>query len=106
MSHSPNADNEHGLVVQEDKPQLKRPPMYKVIMLNDDFTPMDFVVELLNSFFAMNKEKAIQVMLQVHTLGRGVCGVFTREIAETKVHQANNYSRTHQYPLLCTMEEA
>lgn len=106
MSSPNHTDHEHGLVVQEATPKLKRPPLFKVVMLNDDFTPMDFVVELLCTFFAMNKEKAIQVMLQVHTQGRGVCGVFTREIAETKVHQVNNYSRTHQYPLMCVMEEA
>lgn len=106
MSRSSHVDREHGLVVQEATPKLKRPPMYKVVMLNDDFTPMDFVVELLCTFFAMNKEKAIQVMLQVHTQGRGICGVYTHEIAETKVHQVNNHSRTNQYPLTCVMEEA
>ncbi|MBI2381087.1 MAG: ATP-dependent Clp protease adapter ClpS [Gammaproteobacteria bacterium] len=106
MSRSSHTEQEHGLVVQEATPKLKRPPMYKVVMLNDDFTPMDFVVELLCTFFAMNQEKAIQVMLQVHTQGRGICGVFTHEIAETKVHQVNNYSRTNQYPLTCVMEEA
>jgi len=80
--------------------------MYKVILLNDDYTPMEFVVQVLETFFRMDREKATQVMLHVHTRGMGVCGVFTREIAETKVTQVNDYSRDHQHPLLCTMEQA
>lgn len=97
---------DEGLAVQEAKPKLKRPPLYKVVLLNDDFTPMDFVVHVLEVFFGMSREKATQVMLHVHTRGKGVCGVFTYEIAETKVAQVNEYSRRHQHPLLCTMEEA
>ena len=80
--------------------------MYKVILLNDDYTPMEFVVQVLERFFGMNRERATQVMLHVHTRGMGVCGVFTREIAETKMHQVNEYARSNQHPLLCTMEEA
>jgi ATP-dependent Clp protease adaptor protein ClpS len=80
--------------------------MYKVILLNDDYTPMEFVVLVLERIFAMNREKATQVMLHVHTRGMGVCGVFTREIAETKMHQVNEYSRSNQHPLLCTIEKA
>lgn len=80
--------------------------MYKVILLNDDYTPMEFVVEVLESFFAMDRAKATQVMLHVHTRGVGVCGLFTREIAETKVVQVNDYARSNQHPLLCSMEEA
>lgn len=95
-----------GTAVQEAKPRLKRPPLYRVILLNDDFTPMDFVVDVLMRFFAMSEEKATQIMLHVHSRGVGVCGVFTRDIAETKVQQVNEYSRSHQHPLLCTMEEA
>ena len=95
-----------GLSLQEARPKLKRPPMYKVVLINDDFTPMDFVVQILQSFFSMNREKATQVMLHVHTRGKGVCGLYTRDIAETKVAQVNEYSRSHQHPLLCTMEEA
>jgi len=95
----------NGTAVAEAKPKLKRPPMYRVMLLNDDYTPMDFVVEVLETFFQMNKEQATQVMLHVHTRGAGVCGVFTREIAETKVTQVNEYSRSHHHPLLCTMEE-
>ena len=76
-----------------------------MVLLNDDYTPMEFVVEVLEVFFGMNREKATQVMLHVHTRGRGVCGVFTREIAESKVAQVNEYARLNQHPLLCTMEK-
>jgi ATP-dependent Clp protease adaptor protein ClpS len=107
MSDSnPLHDNDSGLVVQEAKPQLKKPPLYKVILLNDDFTPMDFVVEILTDFFHMSEEKATQVMLQVHTQGVGVCGVYSKDVAETKVHIVNEYSREHHHPLMCAMEEA
>ncbi|MFO1372613.1 MAG: ATP-dependent Clp protease adapter ClpS [Candidatus Competibacteraceae bacterium] len=99
-------DQERGLIVEPAKPELKQPPMYKVILLNDDYTPMDFVVQILESFFGMSRGKATQIMLHVHTRGRGVCGVYTHEIAETKVAQVNEFSRRHQHPLLCTMEEA
>ena len=95
---------DHGVAVETSKPELARPPLYSVMVLNDDYTPMDFVVEVLMRFFSMNLEKATQVMLHVHTRGRGVCGVFTREIAESKVAQVNEYARMHQHPLLCTME--
>ena len=102
----PFKDADGNIAVQETKPQLKRPPMYKVILLNDDFTPMDFVVEILTSFFNMSVERATQVMLQVHTQGVGVCGTYTKDVAETKVHIVNEYSREHHHPLMCTMEEA
>lgn len=97
---------EGGLALEEAKPRTKRPPLYKVILLNDDFTPMEFVVEVLERFFGMGRDKATQIMLHVHTRGKGVCGVFTYEIAETKVAQVNDYSQQHQHPLLCTMEAA
>lgn len=97
--------NDGDLAVQEAKPKLKQPSLFKVVLLNDDFTPMDFVVEILKIFFAMTEEKATQVMLHVHTRGVGVCGVFSRDIAETKVQLVNDYSRQNQHPLLCTMEE-
>ncbi len=107
MSDSnPLHDNDSGLIVQEAKPQLKKPPLYKVFLLNDDFTPMDFVVEILTDFFHMSEEKATQVMLQVHTQGVGVCGVYSKDVAETKVHIVNEYSREHHHPLMCAMEEA
>lgn len=98
--------HEHGLAVAEAKPDVARPPLYQVVLLNDDFTPMDFVIVVLETFFGMNRELATQVMLHVHTRGKGVCGVFTRGVAETKVTQVNDFSRTHQHPLLCTMEKA
>ena len=95
-----------GVAVEAVKPKLTQPPLYKVILLNDDFTPMDFVVEVLQKFFGMDLGKATEIMLHVHTRGMGVCGVYTRDVAETKVHQVNNYSRENQHPLLCTMEKA
>ena len=103
---NPSEDRETGLTVQEARPKLRRPPLFKVLLLNDDYTPMEFVVQVLETFFGMTREKATQIMLHVHTRGVGVCGVYTRDIAETKVQQVNDYSRTHQHPLMCTMEEA
>ena len=92
------------LALEEAKPKLKRPPMYKVVLINDDYTPMEFVVHILEAFFGMNREKATHIMLNVHTKGKGVCGVYPRDIAETKVAQVNEYSRQNEHPLLCTME--
>ena len=94
------------LVLQEARPRLKKPPLFKVFLLNDDFTPMEFVVDILKHFFGMDEERATQVMLHVHTRGMGVCGVYSRDIAETKVRQVNDHAREHQHPLLCDMEEA
>jgi ATP-dependent Clp protease adaptor protein ClpS len=99
-------DDDGGLAVAPARPRLKRPPMYKVILLNDDYTPMEFVVHVLEHFFRMDKEKATRVMLHVHTQGVGVCGVFSKDVAETKVEQVNEFSRANQHPLLCDMEEA
>lgn len=93
-----------GLALQEAKPKLKKPPLYKVVLLNDDYTPMEFVVELLELFFRMNREQATHVMLTVHTQGKGVCGIYTKDIAETKAAQVNQYARDHQHPLLCEIE--
>ena len=95
-----------GLVLEETEPRLKRPPLYKVLLLNDDYTPMEFVVQVLMMFFAMDNAKATRVMMSVHTKGKGICGTFSHEIAETKVDQVNEYSRLNQHPLMCTMEEA
>lgn len=106
MSEKEKHQSDDGLAVDEAKPKLKRPPMYKVVLLNDDFTPMEFVVQILQEFFRMDRETATRIMLQVHTQGKGVCGIYTRDVAETKVMQVNDYSRTHQHPLLCTMEQA
>ena len=99
-------EEKHDLEVEEAAPKLKKPPMFKVLLQNDDYTPMDFVVEILESLFYMSHEKATQIMLHVHTRGAGVCGVFTRDVAETKVAQVKDYSNASQHPLLCTMEEA
>ena len=108
MAQTPDKLHEpqHGALVEEARPEIARPPLYQVLLLNDDFTPMDFVVVVLETFFNMDRERATQVMLHVHTRGRGVCGVFTREVAETKVTQVNEFSRSHQHPLLCTLEKA
>lgn len=102
----PGTERTHGLTVEEARPEVVRPPLYQVLLLNDDFTPMDFVIVVLETFFSMDRERATQVMLHVHTRGKGVCGVFTREVAETKVTQVNEFSRSNQHPLLCTMEKA
>ena len=103
-SGSEPGDSEGNLAVLESKPKLKRPPLYKVMLLNDDYTPMDFVVEILEKFFSMNREKATHVMLAVHIHGKAVCGVYTRDIAETKSAQVNQYAREHQHPLLSEIE--
>jgi len=97
-------DADGGLALENARPELKKPPLYKVVLLNDDYTPMEFVVEVLEVFFLMNREQATQVMLTVHTQGKGVCGVYTRDIAETKAAQVNQYAREHQHPLLCEIE--
>ncbi|MDQ7090820.1 MAG: ATP-dependent Clp protease adapter ClpS [Methylococcales bacterium] len=106
MSNSNPFDDDGDLAIQESKPQLKRPPLYKVLLLNDDFTPMDFVVEILTDFFNLDFEKATLVMLQVHHDGVGVCGTFSKDVAETKVHFVNEYSRENHHPLMCSMEKA
>lgn len=88
----------------ETQAELKVPRMYKVLLLNDDYTPMDFVVEVLKRFFYMTQDLATQVMLEVHFRGKGICGVFTHDIAETKVALVNEYALAHEHPLLCSME--
>jgi len=90
--------------VAEPKTEVVPPPMYQVVLLNDDYTPMDFVVEILQYFFHMEREKAVQVMLQVHYQGKGECGVFSRDVAETKVYQVNDFANQSEQPLHCTME--
>lgn len=94
------------VVVGEARPRVKQPPLFKVVMINDDFTPMEFVVQVLQSFFYHPHEKAVQIMLQIHTQGRGIAGLYPAEIAETKVAQVNAYARKHQHPLLTVMEKA
>ena len=98
--------SDHGLLVEEAQPKVKQPPLYNVVLLNDDYTPMEFVVDVLERFFRMDRSAATRVMLEVHTRGKGICGVFTYEIAETKVAQVTTYSRDNQHPLMCTLEEA
>ncbi len=95
----------HSLIVEEAAPRLRQPPQYQVVLLNDDYTPMEFVVDVLERIFGLDRTRATRVMLEVHTRGKGICGVFTFEIAETKVAQVTSYSRQNQHPLLCTMEE-
>lgn len=101
---SPPADG--GLALAPERQAVAPPPRYIVWLLNDDFTPMEFVVIVLQKFFSMDREKATSVMLTIHRQGRGVCGIYPRELAETKVEQVNSFSRMHEHPLQCVMEEA
>lgn len=95
-----------GLALEEARPRVKKPPLYKVVLLNDDYTPMDFVVNVLKKFFSLSDDSATRVMLHVHTRGRGVAGTYIYEIAETKVVQVNDYAQQNEHPLQCTLEEA
>ncbi len=95
-----------GLATATAKPKLQQPPKYKVIMLNDDFTPMEFVVEVLISFFHMDLEKASQIMMAVHMQGSAVCGIFTRDVAETKAALVIDFARENEHPLMCNVEVA
>lgn len=96
--------NPEGELLTEVRPRLKRPPKYKVIMLNDDFTPMDFVVFVLKSFFHKTQEEAVEIMLNIHNKGAGLCGVFTRDVAETKIEQVLLLAKQNEHPLRCVME--
>ena len=91
-------------LLEQAETQLSEPKMYKVMLLNDDYTPMDFVIEVLQKFFDMDEQKATQIMLHVHTRGQGLCGIFTHEVAETKTAQVNEYAREYEHPLLCVTE--
>jgi ATP-dependent Clp protease adaptor protein ClpS len=107
MADKDSGADEHlegDLALQDAKPKLKKPPLFKVVLLNDDYTPMEFVIEVLEVFFRMTREQATHVMLTVHTQGKGVCGIYSRDIAETKMTQVNQYSREQQHPLLCEVE--
>ena len=104
MSNHPERLGDSGLAVQETKPKLKNPRLYRVILLNDDYTPMEFVVIVLEKFFSKPREQAVQIMLHVHQRGTGVCGLYPLEIAETKVQQVMDFAQEHQHPLQCTME--
>lgn len=97
---------EGDLAVQETRPQLAPPPRYKVVIMNDDYTPMDFVVEVLESFFNLNREQATRVMLTIHTEGQATVGLYTRDVAETKAAQVVDYAQQNQHPLLCRVEQA
>ncbi len=101
----PEEDESEGLALHEAQPDVVPPPMYRVVLLNDDYTPMDFVVEVLEKFFAMDREAATRVMLAVHNQGRAICGIYTRDIAETKAMLVNQYARECQHPLLCETEK-
>ena len=98
----------NGSIVLESKtePLTKKPSLYNVIILNDDYTPMEFVVYILQTFFGMGKDKATQIMLSVHSNGKGICGIFTKEIAETKSQQVNNFAKQNEHPLISDIEEA
>lgn len=96
----------HDLAVEEARPKLKRPPLFRVVLINDDYTPMEFVVEILESVFSMERSRATRVMLEVHTKGKGICGLYNYEIAETKVAQVMGIAQQQQHPLMCTMEES
>ena len=98
--------NDPTIILEKQEEKLKPPPMFEVALLNDDYTPMEFVVSVLEKFFGMGREKATQVMLKVHREGRGVCGIYPRVVAASKVEQVSGYSREHQHPLQCVMEEA
>lgn len=108
MSEQPGRygeDGDHAVATAESRPKLKKPPLYRVVLLNDDYTPMEFVVQILEKIFSMDRSVATRIMLQVHTQGKGVCGVYTYEIAETKVAQVTALAQRNQHPLLCTLEE-
>ena len=104
VSQDKDGDNDVGVEVKT-RPKTKRPPLYKVLLLNDDYTPMEFVVHVLERFFGMNHAQAFEIMLTVHKKGLAVVGVFSHEIAETKVAQVMDFARRHQHPLQCTMEK-
>ena len=97
-------DSGTDIAVATVKPKIKKPPLYRVIIFNDDYTPMEFVVYVLQTFFGIDRDKATQIMLQVHTHGKGVCGIFTKEIAETRSAQVNNFARENEHPLISEIE--
>ncbi len=102
---SNNKDSfDDNVLVAPSKPKLKKPKMYQVVLVNDDYTPMEFVIEILESFFSHERHQATKIMLNVHKKGKGVCGIFSKDVAETKVMQVNQFSRENQHPLLCEME--
>lgn len=107
MSDDDEFDHDRGISVLAERidPELKKPAMYKVVLLNDDYTPMEFVVQVLEIFFNMNREKATQIMLAVHSVGKATCGIYTRDIAETKSAQVNDFAQQNHHPLISDVEE-
>ena len=97
-------DQETSVAVATIEPKLKKPPLYRVVIFNDDYTPMEFVVYVLQTFFGIDRDKATQIMLAIHTHGKGVCGIFTKEVAETKSAQVNNFARENEHPLISEIE--
>ncbi len=106
MATRKNPDRDGSALLMPEKSKVKPPPMYKVLLLNDDYTPMDFVIVVLEKFFGLGRERATMVMLKVHREGRGICGVYPRDVAATKVEQVEDFARQHQHPLACVMEES
>ena len=104
-TRKPSREREDSVVLEPRKAKVQPPPMFKVVLLNDDYTPMDFVVVVLERIFSMSRETATVVMLKVHREGRGVCGVYPKDVAATKVEQVTAFARQHQHPLACVMEE-
>ena len=103
-NNSEDFESNSSSLVQLEEPKLKKPPLYRVILLNDDYTPMEFVIYVLQTFFSYDKEKATQIMLAVHTKGKGVCGIYTKEVAETKSNQINNFAKQNEHPLVSDIE--
>ena len=104
MTDKPDGDNDQDVLV-DTRAKTERPPLYKVMLLNDDYTPMEFVVYVLQAFFGFDRDKAQQIMLAIHTHGKGVCGIFTKEVAETKSAQVNNFAKDNEHPLVSDIEQ-
>ncbi len=98
------SEEAHGVAVAPTKPELEKPSMYQVVMLNDDYTPMDFVIEVLSKFFSMGLENCTEIMMAVHTQGKAVCGTYTKDVAQTKAAQVMAYAKEHQHPLMCDVQ--
>ncbi|MDR2365975.1 MAG: ATP-dependent Clp protease adapter ClpS [Zoogloeaceae bacterium] len=100
-----DAQDQQEAILEMEAVQVEPPHLYRVLLLNDDYTPMDFVIHVLQRFFAMNKERATEIMLRIHREGQGLCGLFSRDVAATKVEQVVGFARQHQHPLACVMEK-
>lgn len=104
MAEHIQEDTEHDLAILTAKPKIKQPPLYAVVLLNDDFTPMDFVVEILQEYFALDEEQATEIMLSIHYKGKGIAGIYPKDIAETKANQVIQHARAEGHPLMCQVE--